>query len=74
MSLPGSHKKFVNNKILREWINDFWNGYIVYDEVRYFPILYNIVKYCRVSINNIEYCVILVKIGRYFLIVLDTES
>ena len=60
--LSGSHKKFVNSKILLEWINDLWYGYIVYDEVIYGPKLQNIVKYCPVSSNILEYCMIFVQI------------
>ena len=70
--VSGSHKKFVNSKILIESINDLWYGYIVYDEVRYCPILHDIVNYYPVSSNIFQYCVILLEIGRFILIVLDT--
>ena len=71
--VSGSHKKFVNSKILIEWTNGLWYGYIVYYAVIYCPMLHNIVKYCPVLSNMVKYHMILVKIVGYFLIVLDAD-
>ena len=60
-----SHKKFINSKILIEWINDLGHGYIVYDEVKYCPLFSNIAQYCPILDNIVQYCSTLPNIVLY---------
>ena len=61
--LSESHKKFVNSRILIEWLDDLWYGYIVYREIRWCSMLHKIVKYCPVlSVNNLFHFYMLTRI------------